>query len=124
MRLLAPTSPGDLLDRISILTIKVERLPGPQRVNAADELAALRAIIEAELTVDGLEGLLQDLRQVNLALWDAEDKLRAFERQSEFGPEFIDCARSIYRSNDRRFALKRRINERLGSSLFEEKSYS
>ena len=124
MRLLAPMSPGDLLDKVSILTIKAERLAGPQRTHVLDELAALRAIVEAELTIDGLESLLQDLRQVNLALWDAENRLRAFERQSEFGPEFIDCARSIYKGNDRRYALKRQINDLFGSSLREEKSYS
>jgi hypothetical protein len=124
MRLLAPMSPGDLLDKISILTIKAERFTGPQQKHVVDELAALRAIVEAELTVDGLKDLLQDLRHVNLTLWDAEGRLRAFERQSEFGPEFIDCARSIHKTNDRRYALKRRINELLGSSLREEKNYS
>jgi hypothetical protein len=123
MRLLAPTSPGDLLDKVSILTIKAERLTDKQRTNVLDELTALREIVEAELSLDGLDELLQELRHINLTLWDTEVKLRRFERQAEFGTEFVDCARSIYKNNDRRHDLKRRINELLGSCFFEEKSY-
>ncbi len=124
MKILVPTSPGDLLDKISILTIKADRLEGQKRTHALNELRLLSAIAEAELRISGLEELLQELRDVNLALWDAEDRLRDFERSSEFGPSFVACARSIYRNNDKRFFLKRRLNELLGSSLLEEKSYA
>ena len=71
-----------------------------------------------------LSDLTGELRLVNEALWDIEDAIRACERGGDFGPRFIEVARSVYRENDRRAALKRRINELLGSGLMEEKSYA
>jgi hypothetical protein len=71
-----------------------------------------------------LRGLAAELKATNEALWQVEDDLRACERRQDFGPRFVELARSVYRHNDRRAELKRRINELLGSRLMEEKSYS
>ena len=116
---------ADVLDRLTILALKVERLPtAAARANATRERDALR---EAWRT----EGLpapesLDDyaaLAAVNDALWAVEDALRAHERDGDFGPEFVARARSVYALNDRRAALKRALNLALGSRLVEEKSY-
>ncbi len=71
-----------------------------------------------------LDLLTADLRSINEALWVIEDEIRGCERNSDFGPRFIELARSVYQTNDRRAAVKRRINERLGSQIVEEKSYT
>ncbi len=68
--------------------------------------------------------LTAELRSVNQALWDIEDEIRCCERDGEFGPKFVELARSVYKNNDRRTAIKRQINERLGSHIVEEKSYA
>ena len=68
--------------------------------------------------------LVADLRRVNEELWEIEDAIRECERRQDFGPRFVELARSVYRSNDRRAALKRRVNELLGSAIVEEKSYT
>jgi hypothetical protein len=71
-----------------------------------------------------LDALTAQLKQVNEALWEIEDGIRDCERERDFGPKFVELARSVYHSNDRRAALKRQINELLGSKLIEEKSYA
>ena len=73
---------------------------------------------------DELDSLTIELPAINEALWDIEDEIRDCERKSDFGPRFIELARSVYHTNDRRAAVKRRINERLGSRIVEEKSYA
>jgi hypothetical protein len=73
---------------------------------------------------EGIAGLTSELKAINVALWETEDEIRCCEQAGEFGARFIELARSVYRTNDRRAALKRRINERLGSQLIEEKSYT
>lgn len=110
----APCSIGDLLDRITILRIKAARCSPEQQANVNRELHALQALWPDEPE-------MVELAQVNLALWEVEDRLRACEAVSDFGPAFIADARSVYRLNDRRAALKRGINQRLGSALIEEK---
>jgi tetratricopeptide (TPR) repeat protein len=118
-------SPGELLDKITILKIKRERIADAAKLaNVESELAMLeasrdRAIVDS----DELAGLTAELRGVNEALWQVEDELRRCERAGDFGPRFIELARSVYRLNDRRAAIKRQINEKLGSRLTEEKSY-
>ncbi len=130
---LVPVSWGELLDKITILQIKAERITDPaRRANVGDELEALvRARDETAGGParpgggpDALDGLVAELRRVNEALWDVEDEIRLAERSRDFGPRFVALARSVYRTNDRRAALKRSINDLLGSRLVEEKSYA
>lgn len=121
--LLIPVSVGELIDKITILELKRACLQGEALENVQHELAALEAVLTAAaLQPDG--DLLQQLRQVNAELWRIEDDIRDHERRADFGERFIALARSVYRSNDRRAALKRALNERHGSALIEEKSYS
>jgi hypothetical protein len=121
-----PISPGELLDKLTILRIKAARMLEPEkRANVHRELAALEAIWRDE--VPGAAELRDEeagLARVNAALWDVEDALREREAAQLFDAEFIALARSVYRHNDERAALKRNVNLKLGSALIEEKSYA
>ncbi len=119
MSVLAPCSVGDLLDRVTILRIKVARVGEAARSNVQRELEQLTACWPA--LAKGDEHEMAELSRVNLALWEVEDRLRAAEAAGEFGPAFVADARSVYRLNDQRAALKRALNVRLGSDLVEEK---
>lgn len=123
--ILAPISVGELIDKITILRIKRERIrAAPALANVERELDRLLDIrARASLHLADLAGLEDELFQVNGRLWDIEDELRALERSSNFGKRFIELARSVYRLNDRRSMLKRRINALTGSAVVEEKSY-
>lgn len=116
---------GDVVDRVAILLLKERHLVEPERLlNVRVELAALRDAWRAEgLPAMGELGAWDDLCGVNAELWDVEDALRDAEREGSFGEAFVALARSVYRLNDRRAALKRRINDELGSPITEEKSY-
>jgi len=118
-------SPGELIDRLTILEIKLDRIHDAQkRKNIETEHAVVRAAYEAHVRPSGTLGsLVDELREVNLCLWTIEDDIRAYERLQEFGPAFVALARSVYLTNDRRSELKRDINALLGSKLREEKSY-
>ena len=119
-----PVSWGELLDKITILEIKVERLGGKDaRANAGKELDLLREIAAPVMAGGPASALVARLKQVNQALWDIEDRIRDHEREGDFGPGFVELARSVYRRNDERGAIKREINLALGSALIEEKSY-
>lgn len=124
--ILIPVAPGELLDKITILRIKVARIEDPgKRANAASELAMLEKARAADVSdSDGLAGLEADLGAVNEALWEIEDAIRDHERAGDFGPGFVKLARDVYHQNDRRAALKREINLLLGSAIVEEKSYA
>jgi hypothetical protein len=123
--LLVEVAPGELLDKLTILEIKSERIADPhKRENVRTELAALVAARETLEPSPRLAELVAQLKAVNEALWDIEDAIRLCERDGDFGPRFIELARSVYHTNDRRAALKRAINELLSSSLIEEKSYT
>jgi len=126
MPLLVPTSPGDFLDRVTILEIKSDRIRDAAKLeNVRRELEALRATWKASpLASHDVAATVAELRQVNEALWDIEDRIREKEAARAFDAEFVELARSVYRTNDRRAALKRDLNVRLGSELIEEKSYS
>ena len=118
-------SPGELLDKLTILEIKAERLrDSGKRKNVLHELDSLRRDWAAGgRSGPEVEPLVTELRAVNEALWEIEDRIRLKEAHQEFDAEFIDLARSVYRTNDRRAAIKRALNEALGSDLIEEKSY-
>ena len=117
-----PVSCGELIDKITILEIKVERLQAAAaRANAAHELALLRAEL-AEPPME-LASLRDQLVAVNRLLWDIEDGIRRKEASQAFDAEFIELARAVYRNNDERSRIKRAINHLLGSAIIEEKQY-
>jgi tetratricopeptide (TPR) repeat protein len=119
-------APGELLDKITILEIKTERITDPQKLqNVRHELTVLeRARRDRLPDLPQLASLTAELKKANEALWDIEDAIRDCERQEDFGARFVELARSVYKTNDRRAALKRQINELLGSAIVEEKSYA
>ena len=120
-----PVSAGELVDKITILRVKAERIGDPAKeANVRRELALLEAVAERELPAGPeLQALVAELTEVNAALWDIEDGKRDCERRQDFGPRFVELARKVYIDNDRRAALKRRINALTGSAIVEEKSY-
>ena len=120
-----PVSFGELLDKITILQIKSERIADPEKVrNVRKELALLEGVREGLPASDDIGGFMADLKAVNESLWDIEEEIRQCEKKRDFGPRFIELARSVYHENDRRGAIKRQINQSLGSELIEEKDYS
>ncbi len=123
--LLAPLAFGELIDKISILEIKRDRIADPKKnANVRRELDVLNAALAGFASLPGaFPALKSELRRTNETLWDLEDEIRKCERAQDFGPVFIETARSIYKTNDRRAAIKRELNELVGSSLVEEKSY-
>lgn len=125
MILHAPSAVGDVLDRLSILAIKRERVSaGPRREHVLTEIAALEAAwAAAGLPAPASVPEYPELARVNLALWEVEDRLRAREAAGDFGPDFVAEARSVYRTNDERAALKRAVNLRFGSSIVEVKQH-
>jgi hypothetical protein len=122
---LAPVSIGELIDKIVILEIKAARVTDPARlVEVTKELNLLNQIgYGTAETRHEIKSLKQELREVNETLWDIEDRIRDCERRENFGPDFIQLARAVYITNDRRAALKRRINEVSGSAIREIKAH-
>jgi hypothetical protein len=122
----APCPIGDLLDRITILTLKAERIGDEaKRANVRRELALLEGLARSEgLVGSAIEARRSELAQINARLWTVEDDIRACERDGDFGPRFIALARAVYAANDERARIKRAINELFGSALVEEKSYA
>jgi len=125
MSILAPISAGELVDKITILRVKAERIGDPAKeANVRKELALLEATAREALPASAeIDRLTAELTEVNAALWDIEDGKRACERRQDFGPEFVQLARRVYIDNDRRAAIKRAINAAAGSEIVEEKSY-
>lgn len=124
--ILVPMSPGELFDKITILEIKVERISDEeQRRNVRTELECLLLIRDNSAPrLEALDQLAIKLKDANLRLWELEDQIRACERVQDFGPQFIEYARAIYRENDDRAAIKRQVNQLLRSRIVEEKSYA
>jgi Family of unknown function (DUF6165) len=121
-----PVSPGELLDKITILRIKSQRMSDPDKLrNVRLELEALQDTWtgSAYAAVD-MDADVSALMAVNERLWVIEDDIRDKERAQAFDAEFIRLARAVYVENDERAAIKRRINLKLGSAIVEEKSYS
>jgi hypothetical protein len=122
-----PVSIGEVVDKLTILEIKAERLSDPDRlVNVREELRQLRAAFAAQFPEPDprLDELIASLKTVNGSLWEIEDEIRDCEREKDFGDRFVQLARAVYQTNDRRAAVKREINLLLGSRLIEEKSYA
>ena len=118
-------APGELIDKLTILRIKAACIADPAKVaNVVIERDLLAARWHSLPGTDALNDLVEELSAINGALWQIEDDIRDCERTQDFGPKFIELARSVYKTNDRRAAVKRAINEALGSTIIEEKSYS
>jgi hypothetical protein len=124
-RISVAVSVGELVDKITILEIKEARLPSPtQRANVSRELVALRsALMPLLAAVPALADQQRALFAVNETLWGIEDDIRRCEAAKDFGETFIALARAVYRTNDRRAAIKRQIDAATGSDIVEEKSY-
>jgi hypothetical protein len=120
-----PISWGELLDKITILEIKQDRIvAAAARANVGREYRLLRMIGSDALRMSSVARLFRELKQVNEQLWQIEDAIREQEAEARFGSEFVALARSVYQTNDRRAAIKREINCLLESELVEEKSYA
>jgi len=125
MILNVPVSVGEVVDKVTILEIKSERIADEAKLaNIRAELAQLRPLVSGGV-FDSAEvtALFDGLRAVNGALWDIEDNIRAEEAAGRFGDRFVELARAVYVTNDRRAELKKKINLATGSDLVEEKSY-
>jgi hypothetical protein len=119
-----PISVGELLDKLSILSIKKNRLTNPDKLFQVEkEFSYLHELSEPFLRVKDYFNLYDDLVLVNSKLWDIEDKIRVCEKNKKFDDEFIELARSVYYTNDDRFELKNKINLLSNSEIQEQKSY-
>ena len=118
-------APGELIDKITILEIKTENITDPEKLrNVRIELETLEKSRDAAIAPSTeMDRLTVALKGVNQELWTIEDDIRDCERAGDFGSTFVELARAVYKTNDRRAALKREINVLLGSVLIEEKSY-
>ncbi|MBS1301866.1 DUF6165 family protein [Loktanella sp. SALINAS62] len=123
--LLVPTAPGELIDKLTILRLKEEKISDAAKLaNVRHERRVLQAIADRALPPsDALMALWNELYEINADLWVIEDDIRACEGRSDFGATFIALARAVYVTNDQRAAVKKRINLLLGSAIVEEKSY-
>ena len=119
-------SPGELIDKITILEIKLERIKDAAKLgNIRTEWETLTAARDGALAKSAeLDRLTAELKGINIRLWEIEDRIRDCERAKDFGETFVELARGVYRNNDRRAHIKRAINALLGSRLIEEKSYA
>jgi arginine deiminase len=126
MTILIQVSPGELIDKMTILEVKLDRMSDPAKLaNVRREHdMIMQTFRENVADTTALAKLIAELKAANLALWTIEDDIRDHERKGDFGDSFVALARSIYRINDERAAIKRRINVLLDSAIVEEKSYS
>lgn len=115
-------SNGEIVDKLTIIEIKLHKIEdSSKQENLRKELEILNEA--AGKIISKKDPLYRELYTINLKLWDIEDRIREFEKAKNFGLEFIETARSVYFTNDRRAEIKRMINEQTGSDLREEKSY-
>ena len=119
-------SPGELIDKITILQIKADKIQDISKLeNINKELELLTHSLQQSVKfTNELKSIMDELQQVNETLWVIEDKIRLHEASGKFDTDFIELARAVYKENDKRANLKRKINNTLGSGLIEEKSYS
>jgi len=123
--ILIPISPGELLDKITILQIKAERITDPVKVaNVKTELDMLRKVWDESVESDDvITTLSAELKSINERLWEIEDDIRDEERNRRFGERFVELARAVYVTNDERADAKKKVNLHLNSTIVEEKSY-
>lgn len=123
--IMVPVSPGELIDKITILRLKAERISDAAKLaNVRHELALLTDLAAKAIPPSAaLRALEADLHAINANLWDIEDAIRAADAQGDFGAGFIALGQAVYRTNDRRAVVKKLINQLLGSAIIEEKSY-
>ena len=119
----APISIGELVDKITILEIKKNKLQNSKLENVLKELSFLKELIEKQ-KIDVNDDLFSQLKEINLSLWDIEDQIRIKEKNKEFDNTFIELARSVYFTNDKRSEIKKSINNLSNSEITEEKFYS
>jgi hypothetical protein len=121
----APMSFGEAADKVGILQLKCERIREPgKRAHVEAQLAQLAPLLfQRAGSVLGFTELFAKLKEINARLWDIEEELRRHEGRRDFGPDFIQLARSVYRTNDERMRAKRAVDVLLGSAILEEKSY-
>ena len=125
MKVNIPVSLGELLDKISILEIKNQKILSESKLkNIKKELTGLRNVLdELNIKLSETDDLYKDLYKINLTLWEIEDSIRVLEKNEDFGEQFIELARSVYITNDKRFKVKNEINKLFNSEFVEEKSY-
>ena len=119
----APISIGELVDKITILEIKKNKLQNSKLENVLKELSFLRKLM-AKHQIEITDNLFTQLKEINLKLWNIEDQIRIKEKNKEFDNIFIELARSVYFTNDKRSEIKKRINRLSNSEITEEKFYS
>ena len=126
MKIMIEVSPGELIDKITILEIKTERIIEKGALGHVNsELSMLRKLFDNHIQrTEPLEALIKELKTINQRLWVIEDDIRRCEQRKDFGDSFIKLARSVYKTNDQRSALKGQINKLLSSAIQEVKSYT
>jgi hypothetical protein len=124
-KILSEISAGELFDKITILQIKMEKIQDPEKqIIINKELSSLNETLAKHIQMNSdLEGLMGQLKNINLQLWDIEEGKREFERQKDFGDTFVQLARRVYQDNDKRAKVKAEINKLTNSNISEVKSY-
>jgi len=124
-KIFAEISAGELIDKITILEIKQEKIKDASKLQSIKtELTSLQQTLNEHIALDHeIKRLSEELKQINLKLWDIEDGKRNCEKEKNFGEKFIELARNVYLFNDQRAKIKLQINNHLGSNIKEVKSY-
>ncbi len=125
-KILSEISAGELLDKLTILEIKLDKIENAEKKEIVNkEYLILKEARDKHIAMDAsISSLYKALKKTNLTLWDIEDKIRIFEKEKNFGREFIELARSVYINNDKRSKIKSEINTLLGSNIKEIKEYT
>ena len=125
-KILSEISAGELLDKISILEIKLDKIKNQASLEEINkEYKILKEVKNSNIkSTDKIDLLSKEIKKVNLSLWEVEDKIRIYETKKDFGQEFVDLARRVYFNNDKRAKIKSEINEILGSNIKEIKQYT
>lgn len=122
--LVGQVSIGDLIDRISILEIKSEKITDPLKLQNVNKELLISRLALTNQTTDDITNFMSQLKEINQQIWNIEDDIRDCERRGQFGNKFVQLARSVYLTNDKRAALKKEINVLFNSDIMEEKSYT
>ena len=124
-KILAEISAGELIDKITILEIKREKISDQMKlIEINKELNSLKSIFEKEISDKSkIENLIEELKKINLELWDIEEGKRKAEKNNNFDENFVQLSRNVYKGNDKRAKIKLKINEILGSNIKEVKSH-